>query len=298
MWKYALYVFAGACSFGTLSSVVKLAYKQGYIPAEVISAQVTFGAIILWSMFLITRGPGKRSKNDKVLKRPKRAYLHLMLCGLSTGTVSILYYLCVQQVLASVAIVLLMQFVWIGTLLDFLIFKARPTKMQLICALVVLCGTLLAAGIFQADTAKLPLQGLLLGLGAATAYAVFLMVNGRVGNGFPALQKSALMMSGACLLVLWVYPPVYLWNGRLGDGLWMYGLFLSTFGTVLPPLLYAMGIPKVGVANSSIISSAELPVAVGVSFFLLHESVSLLQWMGVGIILLGIMLPNLKRAKA
>lgn len=291
MWRNALYVFMGACSFGTLSSVVKLAYKKGFIPAEIISIQVTFGAAILWSLFFLS----KRFR-PQIQSPPKssRSYLHLMLSGLSTGTVSILYYLCVQQVPASIAIVLLMQFVWIGTLLDYLIFKVIPNKVQLICTLIVLLGTLLAAGIFQENTGQLPLGGLLLGLGAATAYAIFLMVNGRVGNQFPAVHKSALMMSGAFLLVFIIYPPEYLWNGRLGDGLWLYGLFLSSFGTVLPPLLYALGIPKLGVAKSSIISSAELPVAVGVSFFLLGESVHVLQWAGVLIILLGIILPNIK----
>lgn len=294
MWKYALWVFLGACSFGLLSTVVKLAYGRGFIPGEIISIQVSFGAALLWILFFIGRSTGTLRKY--VPEKPV-AYLHLLLCGLSTGTVSILYYLCVEQVPASIAIVLLMQFVWMGTLFDYIIFRTSPSPIQLGCSVLVLLGTLFAAGIFEQGLSTLPLKGLLYGLGAAAAYAVFLMVNGRVGNAFPAVHKSALMLSGAFLLVLLFYPPAYLWNGRLVAGLWMYGLFLATFGTVLPPLLYALGIPRIGVAASAIISSAELPVAVGMSYLVLHESVSLLQWIGVVVILLGIILPNLRSRK-
>src|SRR5690606_25401165 len=100
----------------------------------------------------------------------------------------------------------LMQFVWIGTLLDYFLFKRIPTQTQRLSALVVLVGTAFAAGIWEADAMGLSWVGVALGLLSALAYAIFLMVNGRVGNAFPAVHKSALMMTGAFLLILVVFP--------------------------------------------------------------------------------------------
>ena len=48
---------------------------------------------------------------------------------------------------------------------------------------------------------------------------------------------------------------------------------------------------------SSIISSAELPVAVAMSYFVLGEKVSLLQWIGILIILSAIVVSNLMGRK-
>jgi len=140
-------------------------------------------------------------------------------------------------------------------------------------------------GLIEQGLGQINLIGIGFGLLAATAYASFLIVNGRIGNDYPPIQKSALMVTGSCILICLIFPPITLFNGSLGTSVWHYGLILSLFGTVIPPLLFAYGIPKIGISLSSILSSAELPVAVCMSYFVLHESVSHIQWIGVLIIL-------------
>ena len=51
MLKGILLVFLGACSFGILSTFVKLAYHEGYTLGDVTGAQAFFGAVILWTLF-------------------------------------------------------------------------------------------------------------------------------------------------------------------------------------------------------------------------------------------------------
>jgi drug/metabolite transporter (DMT)-like permease len=290
MIKNAFLVFLGACSFGVLSTFVKLAYGEGYALGEVSGVQVLFGMLILWGLFFSGKAAGlirerPKQKNDPVWK--------LIVSGFSSGTVSIVYYKCVELVPASIAIVLLMQFVWIGILLELLIFKNKPTRSQVYSMVLVLAGTVLAAGLFNQQEVELPLAGILFGLLAATFYSVFLIVNSRVGNDYPPVQKSAFMLTGACILVFIVFPPYFIFNGVLLGDLWQWGLLLSIFGTVIPPLFFAIGIPRIGVPVSSIISAAELPVAVAMSYFVLAEKVTGLQWIGVTIILSAIVFSNL-----
>lgn len=280
--KGALAVFLGASSFGILSTFVKKAYGKGLNLGEVTGIQVLFGMLILWLIYIIIKLFSAKSFHSS---SKKSSWIKILISGTSTGLVSILYYKCVQLVPASLAIVLLMQYIWIGVLIEFIFFKAKPSKNNLIGIGIVLIATLLATGLLEKGLQQLNLTGVLFGLLAATAYSVFMIVNGRVGNDYHPIQKSAIMVTGACIMVFTLFPPAYLWNGQFDGNFLYFGLILSLFGTVIPPLLFAYGLPKTGFSLGGILSSAELPVATCMSFFILHESVSTIQWLGVLLIL-------------
>lgn len=293
MLKGILLVLFGACSFGILSTFVKLAYTEGYTLGDVTGTQAFFGAVMLWILHFIQN---KTSSNTQ--KQPlKTHWLKLVGAGTFTGLVSLTYYQCVKFVPASLAIILLMQFVWISVLLELLIYKKKPTKAQLLAIVFILAGTVLASGFTNTKLEDINMAGVAFGLLAALCYAVFLMLNGKLGNEYPPLQKSALMITGACILIFIVLPPHFLFNGALGGSLLKWGMILAVFGTVIPPLCFAAGIPKAGFTLSSILSSAELPVAVSMSALVLHEEVGLIRWLGVLIILGAMLLPNLENIK-
>ncbi|MFN0291704.1 EamA family transporter [Pedobacter helvus] len=293
-FKGILLVLFGACSFGILSTFVKLAYADGYSLSDVTGTQALFGAILLWTVYLIQRQTQSKNKPKPMIKTH---WLKLVLAGTFTGLVSLTYYQCVKLVPASIAIILLMQFVWISVLLELVFFKKKPNMLQVFAIIMILLGTIAASGYFEQAAANLSIAGIGYGLVAALCYAIFLMLNGNLGNEYPPLQKSALMITGACILIFAVLPPTFLFNGALGGSLLKWGLILAIFGTVIPPLCFASGIPKIGLTLSSILSSAELPVAVSMSALVLHEEVSLIRWIGVLIILSSMILPNLENLK-
>jgi len=294
MLKGIILVFIGACSFGILSTFVKLAYHEGYTLADVTGVQAFFGALILWILYLFQRST-KQHKAKKITRTT--AWWKLLLAGFCTGLVSIFYYQSVKLVPNSVAIILLMQFIWMSILLDYFIFRKKPTALQIIAIFLVLGGTVLASGMLETSIADISAKGIGFGLLAAISYAGFLMLSGKIGTEYPTLQKSALMISGACILIFILFPPVFLINGALMGSLLKWGLIIAIFGTVIPPLFYAEGVPKIGTALSSILSAAELPVAVMMAGFVLHEQVSVLRWLGVAVILSAMILPNLKYLK-
>ena len=294
MLKGILLVFLGACSFGILSTFVKLAYHEGYTLGDVTGAQAFFGAVILWTLFFFQiRTSAYKARAIKLVT----PWWKMVIAGTCTGFVSVFYYQCVKLVPNSVAIILLMQFIWMSILLEFLIFKKKPSGLQFAAILLVLTGTVLASGMVETSISALNLTGIGFGLLAALCYAGFLMLSGRIGNEYPALKKSALMITGACILIFILFPPAFLINGALGGSLLKWGLIIAVFGTVIPPLFYAEGVPRIGTALSSILSAAELPVAVMMAGFVLQEQVSFLRWVGVAVILSAMVLPNLKYLK-
>ena len=77
-----------------------------------------------------------------------------------------------------------------------------------------------------------------------------------------------------------------------------WGLILALFGTILPPILYTAGMPKINVGLGAIISSIELPAAVLMAYFLINEQVNTYQWTGILIILLAVVQMNLPKKKS
>jgi len=71
-----------------------------------------------------------------------------------------------------------------------------------------------------------------------------------------------------------------------------WGIILSLFGTIIPPMLMNIGFPLTGIGLGSIVSALELPVSVMMAYVLLDEKVILLQWIGIVLIILAIIIMN------
>lgn len=280
-FKGALAVFFGAASFGILSTFVKKSYAAGFSLGEVTGIQALLGMLLLWMMYFLTSA--KKSSSQR-FSRTTPSW-KIIVAGFSTGIVSIIYYKCVQLVPASIAIVLLMQFIWMSALINYIVFKQKPSTRQALGIIAILFATVFATGAMESSFSDLSLLGICFGLLAALAYSIFIIVNGKVGNDYPPVQKSALMVTGAALLIFTTLQPFSLFDPETDMLIYQYGLLLAVFGTVLPPFLFAYGMPKIDIALGSILSAVELPVAVAMSYFVLHEKVSGIQWAGVAMIL-------------
>ncbi|WP_142248023.1 EamA family transporter [Alkalihalobacterium alkalinitrilicum] len=276
--KYSLLVFIGACSYGILSTFVKLAYGQGFSHSEVIGSQFFIGWFLLLLLILFIHKQKMTRKN----------LFLLLAAGTTTSLTGIFYYLALETIPASLAIILLFQFTWIGVLIEAISEKKWPSKSKLISIGLIFIGTFLAAGPLLRLTEELTLIGVMYGLIAAFAFAWFIFLSGKVAISVNPILRSFLFVTGAMLFTLLVFPPSFLLSGALQNGLWIYALPLGFFGLVLPTILFAIGIPKIGTGLGTILSAAELPTAVVMSVLVLKEFVSLAQWAGVILILAAI----------
>ena len=283
-WKFALLVFLGGCSYGVVSTFVKLAYSDGFGVADVTGSQYVLGAIMLW-IFTIFVPKTKLSRKQ---------WFILAISGFPMGLTGIFYNRALEYVDASFAIILLLQFTWMGMVLQFIIDRQAPSRKGMIATVTILLGSILASGFLKSDMSFSP-AGIGFGLLAALSFATFILISGRTGIPVHPIMKSAIMTTGAALLVCIVLPPVFLINGALSNGLLLYGLFFGFFGSLVPPVLFNIGMPKVGSGLGTILSASELPTAVLMSTLILHEAVTFSQWIGVIMILAGIAFPNIQR---
>ncbi|WP_417431735.1 EamA family transporter [Halpernia sp.] len=305
--KGVFLVALGATSYGMLATFVKMAYEEGYTTAEITFSQFSFGII---AMLLINLFLKKKNKNTAE-KASKKNIRQLMLAGSSTGMTSIFYYLAVKfDIPVSIAIVLLMQTVWMGVVLEMILEKKIPSTLKIIAVVIVLIGTALATNLMNTSVHLNPI-GLFFGLLAAASFTTTMFTANRIAVNISSAQRSLYMLFGGGILVLIFTIITQILPSQSESFNHLMGIFstpkefnfmifakwaivLSLFGTVIPPLLLNAGFPLTGIGLGSIVSSLELPVSVMMAFTLLHEHVAFSQWIGISLIIAAIVIMNVK----
>ncbi|MBG6236244.1 drug/metabolite transporter (DMT)-like permease [Pedobacter sp. CAN_A7] len=280
----SILIAMGASSYGMLGTFVKLAYLDGFSTAEVTVSQFILGffALLMISLF----------GNQKEAKAPDvKSTIKLITAGSSLGLTSIFYYMAVQYISVGIAIVLLMQTVWMGVVLEMFLHKKVPGKAKIGAVFIILAGTVLATRVLN-DSVNINWTGFGWGLLAACTYTATMYTANNLEIQLPPLKRSLFMILGGLIIVLFIFHSSL--NQHFSVGIFTnWGLLVSLFGTVLPPLLFTRGMPLTGIGLGAIISSIEIPVAILTANILLDEPVSLFQWIGIVLILFAMVLMNI-----
>ena len=270
-------------SYGLLAPFVKIAYDYGIPTADSVRLQYFTGFILLLLINIFV---------FRYRRIGFRSFALLFLSGFPMGLTTAFYYNSLQYLDTSISIVLLFQYTWMGILAELIIERVRPTKEKLLAALLLFAGSLLAVNILGADFRDMPKEGVLLGILSALSFAAFLYVSGKVANHVPALRKSFVMSFGSAVIIALVFPVGDFMSGGLDLTYMGLGLMLGLFGVVFPPFLFSLGMPIVGSGLGTILSSTELPTTMVLSAAVVSERVTLIQWLGIVIIISGIVLAN------
>ncbi|RNB51689.1 DMT family transporter [Brevibacillus gelatini] len=283
-WRSVLFVLLGACSYGVLSLFMKHAFALGFTPYEMSGSQLIFGGLIMIIAALFFSRERFRLKYLLIL-----APVSVMM-----ASTSILYHQAVSRLSASLAIVLLFQFTWIGVLLESLVERKWPTAKKWVSLFMLGGGTVLASGLGEGGLQGVSITGLVCGLLSGATFALVIFFSGRILPGLNPYLRSAITISLAAVMLSIVYPPTFLFNGRLMDGLLPLGLLVAVFGSVIPIFCLAAGVPRIGNGLATILSAVELPTVVLLSSLVLQEKVTFSQWGGVLMILAAICVPQIK----
>ncbi|HWP64016.1 MAG TPA: DMT family transporter [Candidatus Binatia bacterium] len=166
----------------------------------------------------------------------------------------------------------------------------RPSRAVLASLPLVLVGVVAISGVLETGAYGAdPVAGVVLGLGAAAAYAAYLLVMRRVGGraSGPALPVfvSTAATAGASL-------AVGLLVGRLDLGpSWPAHGWLAVLGLTAQAagyLFIVSSLPRLPAVVASILLLAQPVGSVALGIILLGEAPSLLQSLGVGLVLAGI----------
>ncbi|AST90850.1 MULTISPECIES: EamA family transporter [Sutcliffiella] len=283
--KGVLFVLIGAACFGFTPVFAKLGFSYGYSLGQINIVQMVSSFILLWSFTLLK---GSSFKGLSIKNIPQ-----IMMTGCFIGLTSIFYYGSMQYLPASLSIILMFQFVWIGFLLEWIFSKVKPAPITIVSIIFILIGVFFASNILNGEIQGLPIKGFLFGILSAFTYAGFIYFSGKVAVQVDAWTRTSLMATGSAILVLIVFfkdiPSIFPLEGHL----LLTGAGVSFFGSVLPPLFFAVGAPLVAGGIANILTSIELPIAILSASIILSEAITPLQWLGTAIILAAIALNEL-----
>ncbi|GGE27623.1 multidrug transporter [Pullulanibacillus camelliae] len=283
---YAMLIFLiGAGSFGFNPFFVKLSYAGGWTLSEIIDMQIIIALIVLWIVGIFAMYRHRWA----VRKLTAKSVLNIMAVGGFTGLTSVLYYGAMAYLPASLAIVMLFQFVWVGMIYEWIFDRRKPSLKTILSVILTLIGVYFAAGLVSGKALDFPMIGFLLGLGAAFSYSAFIFTSGRVSVDIPATVRTPIIATGAGIVIFVIFPPIFTIKDALGSDLWLYAAALGFTALILPPFLFAISAPNLSPSLATILGAIELPVAVIVSNLGLSEHVTGWQWFGIILILFSIM---------
>lgn len=277
-------VLANVC-FSAKAVLVKLLYRYGVDVQSVIALRMLlalpFYVGVAWYLY-------RRTENVRLSRRDWLAISGLGI--LSYYVSSMLDFLGLQYVTASVERLVLFTYPTIVLLLSAVLFKQRITATQVWALALTYLGVVLA---FAAEKGlgaqKDLLRGGLLVFGCAVTYSFYVVYTAQYAHRVGSAKFTSYAVIAATL------PTLVQTGLHNGFDLFhfpapVYGLavLLAVLATVVPTFLIVEGIRVVGANNSGIIGFVGPVATILLGYIFLGEPVTGLQLIGTAVVLAGI----------
>jgi drug/metabolite transporter (DMT)-like permease len=255
----------------------KQAYAAGFEIAPLLALRFSLAAAVFWMVFTVRRAglPSRRT----------------VVAGLAMGALGYaaqagLYFGALTRIDASLTSLLLYTYPGLVFLLALTIGREHASPARLGALALATLGTalvLVGGGVGGVDG-----LGVALGLGAAVVYSVYILVADRVLGGADPFTLAALVMTGAAVATALVTLALgdFATLGAVGAGGYGWLLCVTLVSTVLAVSAFFAGMPLVGPATASIVSTVEPVVTIGLATAVFGESLGMGQLAG-GVLVLG-----------
>lgn len=286
-----LFVLLAAFGFSAKSILVKLAY--GVSPElDAITLMLLRMAIslpfFLAVALLSARKSAQTSTNQYLHRQDKLMILGLGVLGYYLS--SLLDFEGLTYISAGLERLILFLYPTFVVLLTAGLQRHAINRYQGLALLLSYGGMIL---VFVDNLMQTVSTNLLLGsvfvAGSALTFSVFMIGSGQAIKRIGSMRFTAYSMTVACLVTglhFLVLHGVYPLNLPLN----VYGLaaIMAIFSTVLPAFLMNAGIQRIGAGSASIISSAGPVITLALAFFLLDETLTIIQLAGTVLTLVGV----------
>ncbi len=260
--------------FGTLAPFVR---NISVSSQELALYRAVMAAVLVGLFLLITR--------QKIsLKSIKKELLLLLVSGAAMGFNWIFLFEAYKYTTVSVAT---LSYYFAPVIVMFVcpfLFKEKLTKKQIICFVMATIGVVLITG--TAGGGKKDLLGVAFGLGAATLYAMVMLLNKFI-KGVTGLHRTFIQFLSAIVVLL---PYVSLTSGfslgSLNSNGWICLLIVGIVYTGITYCMYFTALKELPGREVAILSYIDPLTAVLVSVIYLSEPITILQIIG-GVLILG-----------
>jgi drug/metabolite transporter (DMT)-like permease len=272
-------VLISAAAFGTNAIFAKLAYEVGLGTSQTLAFRFVLGAVGMWALAIALR--------QNPLRFPRRRLLTLLaLGGIFYTAQSFTYFTALRTLPASLCVLIAYIYPSQVAIAGWLFLRRRISLWQAIALIGTFTGVVLLVGGAQLQIA----WGLALAIAAPTIYTGYILVGESVMNDVPAVGASAVIISGAGI----AFTIIAAVQGELAlptdAGGWAVAFGIALIPTMIAISTFLAGLPRIGAARASLISTWEPVVTVVLAVVLLGDSFTVVQLAGGVLILLAVIL--------
>lgn len=270
-WRGVAWIVLSATGFGAMAIFAKLAYRDGVtLPTLLFLRFAIAGALLAaGGMLCAMRWPRGRDL----------AWL-VAMGGLGYVGQAWCFFSALQHASAGLVGLLLYLYPALVTVLSALVFGRHIGRGRGWAVAVALAGTAFTVGGDLSSEAI----GIVLGVGAALIYSVYILAGERVMPRVGAFAAATVVMCSAAV----VYGVAALAAGPTlpaTTGGWMALLAIALFSTLLAILGFFKGLEKLGAADASTLSTLEPLITIGLAAVVLGETVTAVQLAGGALVL-------------
>ncbi|HKC20161.1 MAG TPA: DMT family transporter [Candidatus Dormibacteraeota bacterium] len=268
-------VVVSAIAFGTLSIFAKLAYGAGLGTEQLLAFRFVLAAAGMWILaFVVGQNP---------FRLTGRQAAKLLAVGAVMYTAQALtYFIALRTLPASLCVLIVYIYPSLVVIGAWLFLRRRVSRWHIGALIASFAGVILLVGGAQFQLGA----GLIFAFAAPLMYTAFILVSEGVMAAVPPVAASAVMMFGTAV-VLSVIAAV---QGQLTlpatPQSWLISVGIAVVPTMIAISLFLAGLPRVGAARASLISTLELVVTVILAILVLGDRFSPLEAVG-GVLVLG-----------
>lgn len=279
-----LFIFLAGVLWGSMGIFVRVLNGKGLFSMEIVGLRTIVTALAM-VLFLL----GFRRKLLKIKWKDIWVFL-----GSGIGSIlffNYCYFRAITLTSLSVAAILLYTAPAIVMVLSFFLFKERFTGRKVIALLLTFAGCVLVTGVLN-EKAAVTGKGVLAGLGAGFGYALYSIFSRyAIDKGYHSLTITCYTFVIAAIGSLFLSDRGQVLQVVLSSPAML--LFSIVFGllcTVVPYLLYTVGLNYVENSRASIIASVEPVAATLIGFFRFQEEISPMGIIGIILVLFAMLL--------
>lgn len=276
--KGYILVIISACAFGTMGIANRFAYNHGADLASLMSARF----LIVTAFYVVYM----RLKGLS-WKIPFRQGVFLVILGLGLyANVVLFFYRAVEYISPAAAGLILYTYPAIVGVLGHFFLGERLTRRKVVSLVIVMAGCAL---VVSGPMTRVAGRGLVFAGLTALFYALYIVGNKKILADIHPVVSAAYMGASCAVyfLVLQVAQGTYTFSFNPVTLAAM--LVLAFWCTITGILCFFEGLIVLGASKSSIVSTIEPLFTALLAWALLGDTISPLQWVGGGCILLGVL---------
>lgn len=263
-------------SFGAAAVLAKIAYNAGVDPVTLLAVRFAIAALCMVGVLRLGGHAWPRGRTLLVL---------VCLGAVCYVTQSMLYFVALTVAPAALVALLLYVYPAIVMIVAALVFHESLTAVKVIAVVVALAGTALTIGRASGGSPA----GVALALGAAVAYAIYILASSRVGPKAGAIPAATVVMLSAAV-VLGIAVSVRGPALPQSVGGWAALVGIALISTVIAIVTFFAGLERVGPAEASTVSTMEPMTVVLLAAVVLGERISTEQIIGGTLIIMAVVL--------